>query len=572
MIYKHTSYLSSKYKLLFTLPSSKVTPTSLFFLVSGVAYYLAFRALKFSWVLISLGLIISIIELVLYKDFWGSRLRYSTIRRITSSLLFSSAVWTLSLVVMLNLGPYGDAVIYSAFVLWVARGYVSGSIFTDAKPSAIFAALSSSPVPVYNLVVCISQCGFVLPSLALGTVLLFMGFVGLHVLDTSGPFGAGGLEVLRAFLEAWMGGDGRRLEGLLSKLGSPGVLRAAVIGDSSANFRMVVPYAHPGPMRPIGSYDLPSMLMRSMNERGLCGVALHTLLDHEHDLVLRKDAVLLVDRLMEKLDMDCDEAHSLTGPMRVEGDRLKLTGYWIGRHTVLLFSEAKDGLEDFNNIVLQRIEGLGKEYGVDVIAIDAHNSLGPDPTDEEIAELLTLARGILSKGPPSNIVVRCGCYGAQGRGDPEIGPGGIVVVVLEDNMGAKHALVVVDANNANRGLREDIYAGLGELGIMHSILCTTDTHVNSGSILSPRGYLTLGERTSFDVLVDGVVRATEMAIKNLSRCRGFCVDRFRTRALFLGSGFLDKSTHLLRLTLRRAKLLSAILFMMALLFGAVLVL
>ena len=100
----------------------------------------------------------------------------------------------------------------------------------------------------------------------------------------------------------------------------------------------------------------------------------------------------------------------------------------------------------------------------------------------------------------------------------DIGPAGVGVLILEVD-GAKHTLLAIDANNARRGLREEIISRLKESKISILELCTSDTHINAGKVSTRQGYIALGDKTETDTLVDVARRLYDLADERLSESR-----------------------------------------------------
>jgi len=104
--------------------------------------------------------------------------------------------------------------------------------------------------------------------------------------------------------------------------------------------------------------------------------------------------------------------------------------------------------------------------------------------------------------------------------------------------GDRYLLVSVDANNARRGLREAIAEHFKASGTPIIELCTSDTHVTAGKVMTVDGYLALGDETSTDHIIDVVEKLSIRAVEHLSNSR-FDVKYVDTDVKIVGEGMLD---------------------------------
>ena len=546
---KHTTYFTSKSRVL-SLSLRGPTSVALALLTSLVAYLMAYslamREGPSLGILIALGgIAVFAAEAFALEFAWGRGYQFISIRRLSTAYTASNIAWIVVLIPAAVLGKPSLAV-YSVFPFWAVRAYVIGAVFSPRNPRALSALLSTALAPLYNLILDVQRIGLesVLP-MSLGFPLLAVAGASLALLERGR---VSGLAMLSAFLEAWSGSNGDPLESLMSELGDDGPARGYLVRTSK--FVLAVPYVHPGPFRPVGSYNVPGRLAGELR-RNMCGAVLHGAVDHNRNLASGSDTRKFTSGMaLAALDGGF-EGGSLSTVVTAAGRHVRLRGIWIGSSALLLIVEPVDGLEDYGDAVVARAEELGKKYGVKVILADAHNSLGPDPGEEEVAELLSLAEEVLRKGPPGSRIVRCGCASRPGVIWPDIGSAGVAAIVLEDDVGRRLAMIVADSNNAVPGFREKLGERLRSAGFSDYILCTTDTHETTGISDARRGYSALGEVE--DGLMEVIEGVVQEALERLGPCGESGAKEFTVHVKFAGAGFLGTSRDITSRSIRIAK-------------------
>ncbi len=533
---KGTTYFSSKSRVLSVSPEGPLA-VGLALATTIAAYLMAYSAAMrvglVPGVLIALGgLGVFAAEAAALELAWGRGYRFVDLRRLSVAYAVSNAVWIILLIPAAALGRASLAAL-SVFPFWAFRAYVIGAVFSQRTPRALSAIISTAPGPAYNLALGVQRLGSgSLTAVALGLPVLAVAGVSLALLERGR---VNGLSMLAAFLEAWSGSRGELLEGLMYELGEDGNARGFLLGTS--RFVIAVPYVHPGPFRPVGSYDLPGRLAAELG-RVRCSAVLHGAVDHGRNLASSRDSRRFAAAMARAAPAAGAEGSELRWPVAASGERVRLRGIWVGSSSLLLIAEPARGLEDYGDEVVERVEELGRRNGVKVVLVDAHNSLGPDPGEEEVSELLSLAESIIRRGPPEERVERCGCASRPGAIWPDVGSAGVSAIVLEGG-GRRFALVAVDSNNAMPGLREELGRRLSALGIDDYVLCTTDTHETTGVSDFRRGYSALGEAG------DGALEAAEGVVRSAMEALGPCdpaiLREFSMRARFAGGGFLNAS-------------------------------
>ncbi|MFP3308363.1 MAG: DUF2070 family protein [Nitrososphaeria archaeon] len=548
---KPATYFTSKSRVLSAPDLGAGAAIAIAILTSFAAYIMAYslaarRGPTYGALVALGGLAVFVAEGIAFRYLWGRGYGFVSARRLALAYSASNVAWIVALVPAAVLGRPALA-LYSVFPFWAVRAYLVGAVFSSRSPRALSAVLSTALAPAYNVALDFQRAG---PAVALpvafGVPLVAVAGASLALLERGRM---NGLWMLGAFLEAWSSSRADLLESAISELGDSGFARGYIIGSS--RFVLVVPYVHPGPFRPVGSYDVPGRMSGELLRAGVgCSAILHGAVDHDRNLASRSLArryALHVARAA----VDGFGRSPLSPPVTLAGSRVRLTGIWIGGSALLLIAEPVHGLEDYGDGVVERLEELGRRHGVRVIVADAHNSVGPDPGEAEVAELEGLAEEILRRGPPAGRVVRCGCSMRPGPVWPDIGSAGISAIALEDDSGRRYAIVSVDSNNASPGFREAVEGALRRQGFDSALLCTTDTHETTGIYPTSRGYSLLGE--AGDGALGMIVEAGRAALASLGPCDGAGIKEVSVRSMFMGAGFLHASREMASRSLRIAK-------------------
>ena len=142
------------------------------------------------------------------------------------------------------------------------------------------------------------------------------------------------------------------------------------------------------------------------------------------------------------------------------------------------------------------------------LVVDTHNSEGAKPNDSECDDLISCAAEVLQNlSTIGKSEFRIGLAHSselkeQARAD--IGPAGFGLILFE-TAGDRFCFVIVDANNAKLGFREDVFRNFEERTEVKIIeLCTSDTHVTAAKTRGAKGYLALGDVTSVENFVSNL--------------------------------------------------------------------
>jgi len=352
------------------------------------------------------------------------------------------------------------------------------------------------------------------------TVSLFVFFVNRVGRES---LGVDSLLVFRVFMANWAEDLNEPLESLLERFGHKQNIKLSLlafrVGKRIKAF-MVVPALHPGPFKNVGSSQLPHLLQTALENKLQCTVSVpHGLSGHELDLTSQLQNKKIVEGVLDSIDF------LLFDSKATRFTRTRKNGTWascqiFGDCALLTLTLSPKTMEDLpqalDNMIVDEAEKRGLSSA---IVIDAHNCIeGPfDPkeviTPLSIAAVTSLEQASAHKPSPFEIgaakVIPKEYTIKEG-----MGPGGITVIVARIG-DQKTAYVTIDGNNMIAGLREKILSLLREIGIVDGEVLTTDTHMVSGVILTPRGYHPIGEVMDQAKLINYVREAAIRALDDL---------------------------------------------------------
>jgi putative membrane protein len=287
----------------------------------------------------------------------------------------------------------------------------------------------------------------------------------------------------------------------------------------------VVLYVHPGPFRDIGSSGLPSVVIKHIREtHGVQGFVLHGSCTHHQNLTTKED----YGRIMEEIDrlIETTEVHeTISGPHWTDEGRFKVWTLFAGNDLLTITTSAPDYTDDIALAVgmdtakmvrkrLPKIEG--------VAIVDAHNCID-DSTDSvmpgskeavEYVAAVSSAAFTTFNNPSSKVSIGIHQVVPPNVSKEEgLGPGGIIALVMKFD-DREMALLSIDGNNMEPGMREEIISMIKSLGIDDVEAVTTDTHVVNAIAMSDRGYSPVGEQKREEILSSIAVAITK-AMENM---------------------------------------------------------
>ncbi len=547
-----TSNIHRRYNLLFTLPSTP-TVTALLLIVSSplilVTYFVGgfySTPLLLAYLSYETALFLSVI----LDHSALKRNRIATFRRLTFISVSTSVLWLA--VVFLGILVFSSKllsfVIVGAFFSAMLRLLVFGAVFfrspyqalplATLQPLLLLAVLTASS----NVYAYVAERPLLLGGgiLLLAAVLLYLRLVNR---SSSGLLPVPTLTIFQAFLQAWSVEEAAPLEKILEKSSSKTTVTTSVITFHSDGVKpmIVVPDVHPGPFYPIGSSNLPYQLHHHFAQQGFLSLILHGVSGHELNLVSKNEVNNLLSSYKRLNTLG--EGTTCSAPLTVTSNRAVVNGLVFGEYPFLFLTLSPHGMEDFPREIKKPLEETAFANGFKhLFLVDTHNSQGEEIEQDEADEAVDAAEKALNNLRKSTqYPFKTGFAHSSELEETglagDIGPAGIGVLVLEVD-GTKHTLLAVDANNARRGLREEIISRLRELKISILEICTSDTHVNAAKVPTRQGYITLGDKTSADTLVDVARRLYERAVERLFESK-FDIRSVETDVKIVGGRLLN---------------------------------
>ncbi len=327
----------------------------------------------------------------------------------------------------------------------------------------------------------------------------------------------GGVETLRLLkgLLASIAGSSGELEESLRALSTRGQVEmhfVVIRTMENKDVLILVPYVHTGPVGSMSNASLMRRLVGSIRSR--CGdmlidiIYMHGVGSHELDVIGRESVEKLVHAVsneVAKVLMTCRSAMmACSSPRSIRVGTIDATHVPLGAVDLLVVSRHGKACDDIPLDVYKRAL-VDASADCKVVLVDAQNSYDDDNTwsDDDVKHLREVVREVcrLSGDRRTELI------GIRLRGisisSPSVGPQGAKMLELTYGDGKRALLVVVDANNMMRELRESIRSKLMRYYDVVEIL-TTDNH-ELVSFVGSKGYVVLGERKRDRDLVDRIV-------------------------------------------------------------------
>ncbi len=515
--------LSSYYRRLFVLPST--VRIVLYSLISAfILSFLIQSKFYTTLVLIITGALLSgAILTFLGKTSQISILSY---RRAMGLVLVDLIIYTFSLIFALPSRYVGSLQHISnifGYVTFVAIGFnlvvMRGVFCRNILHSLVFASVF--PVMVYIL---LYKAGAIqLPS---GSGLL----LGILIFSISGAFlsyfvkkdsilGYSPIDILQAFIHAWVAGNGEKLEKVFSNNASNQEVETTIITfTTDRTLYVIVPGVHPGPLDPIGSYDLPELVFEELKDMGLA-VTLHGTGSHERNIPTHRECKRYVLNIREQiLSKKGEKAVGIVGPVKTSDGRYNATAWIMDKHTFVILSSAPYGSDDLDSKKFEEVIHKSRALGLDCTIVDAHNSLSPVRVTEININWDELLRRLDLEEEKEFLVgwANSNEIGFQPRDD--LFEAGITLILFRI-AGKDTALVCADSNNSQPEVRQEIISVLEKRGVELIEFCTSDTHKSAGrGLRTPKGYYSLGEKTSKDELSKLIERLLLLAKERVKEC------------------------------------------------------
>src|SRR5579875_1341149 len=295
------SELIKKYRFLFTLPKSRIISVLI-----GIFSYVAF---PLSYLIRFRPSVFGINHTLIKKS------RILNLRRLSISIAFINIICILLLLITSYILPFSRITADYILILFVQVA-INLIIFVpllagNFSESYMIAILLILP----QLVITLSQMHIlfsfdIIASCISGILIVLVALISLHKINkfSINKFNTPTFELLTSFLNSWMNSDGTSLEDFLERNSEEKNTLTWLIHletESKKRLAIIIPYIHPGPFHPIGSYNLVKELSDFFKSRGYdhCFI-LHGPVDHTFNLCSRQ----AVNKYLDQLSLDKIEA------------------------------------------------------------------------------------------------------------------------------------------------------------------------------------------------------------------------------------------------------------------------
>tara|TARA_Y100000294_G_scaffold150639_1_gene148036 strand:- start:618 stop:2369 length:1752 start_codon:yes stop_codon:yes gene_type:complete len=560
-----TANIHKRYNLLFTLPSTALTLV-LLITVSSLLVFLSSFYGKLDILLIpqyllvfeaTLFIVLSIEYLVLKSN------PLAIFRRLAFISVLSCGVLLTFVTIGSLLTPekFLNFLIIGLFSSIAFRLLVFRSVFLDhlhlVLPTVILqpALLATILSMGYNLTTYTLEITVLIGS---GLILNLAVLIYLKRVNAvaSGILNVPAITMLQAFLKAWTSEESTSLEEIIDISSTKMSVQTSILTFNTENKKssLIIPEVHPGPFYPIGSSNLPYQIYKFYSEKKVSPLIFHGISGHELNLSSKKE----VNNLLRSYDnpKKLGRGETCSRHITAKSGKAIANGFAFGDYAIIFLTLSPNGMEDFPREIKKPLEEEAIKSGFKrLILVDTHNSQGSSVVQEESGDLIDVTKKILKKlRKAEQFSFKIGYSHSSEfniKFERDIGPAGIGILILEVD-GYRYTLLAADSNNARSGLREELIHRLAALGISIIELCTSDTHITAGKVMTFHGYIALGDQTKTEYLMDVIKKLYAKAANNISKSN-FDVTIIETEVKVVGDNMLTNVSQALDKTIKTAR-------------------
>ncbi len=395
---------------------------------------------------------------------------------------------------------------------------------------AVFLPGSFKPVPhtILQSVLALPIIHMIFPISSLELVIFFLigavgmsavvAFIGLINRPFIKDFNVAATDLIRMAYQLYIGKEKGKedLEAVFRKTSIKSDVNYTVFSfrsDDEDKALFVIPELHPGPIKGIAGSMLPELLSEELGGKHGTVFTFHGTSTHVQNPIKKEDCLILA-RDIEKNLKDMNFTNVGTS-FYTTHQGLFAGAQVLGEGLFVSVSFSPHPTEDIDSPIGEIVYLNAKRKGYSRVGfVDAHNCIRKgamevyypsrryrriiDKTDEIMDRIKEESMGVLKMGTSS----MDGYVKSEG-----IAGAGINVAVFDVN-GRRNAIVLVDGNNMESGLREKIQDELSDL-VDISEVHTTDSHeVNTLN----KDYNPVGFSMDHSIIIDDVRRVTEKAI------------------------------------------------------------
>ncbi len=570
-----TSNIHKRFSLLFTLPSLTIT-SLLLVIISSPLIFLSYFYGNLEFYLLPLYLFmfeIFIFSSIIIEYFLLKNNPIAIFRRLAFISVISSGILLMFVVLGSLLTPekFLDFIILGTFFSIAFRLLVIKSVFSN-KLFIVFPISSLQPIillPIlttgYDIISYLFEHPLIIGS---GLILNLAVLIYLTSINSAGKgiLKSPAINMLQAFLRAWSSDEPTLLEEIIEISSSNTTVNTSILTFYTEKQKpvIIIPDIHPGPFYPIGSSNLPYQIYEYFSKKNYSPFVLHGVSGHEMNLVSKKE----VNHLLESYEYprNLDGGDNCSQLLTIKSGKATANGLAFGDFAVIFLTLSPIGMEDFPHEMKKPLEDEAKKNGFKhLLLVDTHNSQGNKVIQEEVNDLIDVTKKILKElRKAKQFPFKVGYAHSSELNinlEKDIGPAGISLIIIEVNKN-KYTLLVTDSNNARKGLREEIIEQLNTKGISLIEICTTDTHITAGKVMTSNGYIALGDQTQTKYLLNYIKLLFDKAIENLSISK-FDVKIIDTNVKVVGHNLLSDISQALDTIIKTARIGALILVILS---------
>ena len=452
-----------------------------------------------------------------------------SLRRIFGLMLTSNLLWTIPLAVgsafswiQHNHQPALNEFVMGTFLAWSFELLVINGAFISStarslcisavQPALTLLLASAFIIKVNSSVIYATALGFVILGITTAFLLKFKTF------KTEGV-GINSLQTFQSFLKSWVSQKPADLESYFTMYShDEPVTTSIVLATAAERVALVLPGVHPGPFFPVGSYNVSELIFHELRKNGITPMVLHGVGGHERNLPTNELAKRYATAIASAVTSPGAgrRVERMRGPSRLQLGPTCVTTLGFGNQVIAFLSNAPYNTDDLEPGIINQAVSAAKELGVELMLVDAHNSIGGENCEQPNVDWKRVFSDIRGSPEEEFEVGMAHSSELQFEYGSDISDGGITALVFRKQKSI-HALITSDSNNAILGLRQIIIDELKKDNVDLIELCTSDTHNSAARYLTSRGYHALGEDSNRDTLVATIKRLEKLAEGRLSR-------------------------------------------------------
>ncbi|MEM3144559.1 MAG: DUF2070 family protein [Thermoproteota archaeon] len=336
------------------------------------------------------------------------------------------------------------------------------------------------------------------------------------------------LSIFHAYLEYHLNKNPESFEKILEDMSEKRDLELSLLlldTEKEVDLSIFGLSVHFGPFGTVGSSQLPSRLIKLIENPSLRVLLLRNLSNHSLNLPSWREVEKLRLKMVEALSSAKQLGECNASVVQKETEGYSVTIISICSYCIVLLSCPGYSVEDLPPEWVPNISSLISKYGfTPFIITDAHNSIDSsswrtlDPDYGRFVNILEEVLKSLRKTSEKKVIIGFDRIHPSVLPNDEIGPGGISTIVLNLE-GENHALIVIDGNNMVKGLRNYLVDHLKKsLNLSTLEIVTTDTHLLTGIRKAKKGYFPIGFKTDKELLLKTCIESIKNAISSLSAC------------------------------------------------------